>query len=343
MGSGRRGGGCLTTIVVILVILAAVVYFGLNLLNDKAEIQLHDTLQVVIAQQGFQKNVAYSTITVDAAKGEVGLTNLAFALPQEGGSFSAQKVLLKVSPKEVASLLLNNGSGTLSKVDIVLEGVSYESPDAFGVSLGDVSFVVNGGISAAGLDDSYLSNGVLRGKDVRVWDKSSGFAFAAEGIYGTFKGGLFLEDISGDPLSILAELDKVEIEASNGKVDLPEDLKKGLEAMFGSGSTLMDMSSWSVEHVGMQLKSDGRQLGVEGFTLSSPLFGAQGRMDLPLNPDDPGSKLSVALEVENLNAEIRTQLAPFVRMLGQSLPAEGSFTFSLEQTGQQLPVILFRK
>ncbi|GEM_PF-6937175 len=343
MGSGRRGGGCLTAIVVVLVILAAVVYFGLNLLNDKAEVQLHDTLQVVIAQQGFQKNVAYSTITVDAAKGEVELTDLAFALPQESGSFSAQRVKLKVSPREVASLLLSNGSGTLSTVDIALEGASFESPDAFGVSLGNVSFVVTGGISAAGLDDSYLSNGVLRGKDVRVWDKSSGFAFAAEGLYGTFKGGVFLEDLSGDPLSILAEMDKMEIEASNGKLDLPEDLKKGLEAVFGSGSMVVDTSSWAIEHVGMQLESDGSQLGVEDFTLRSPLFGVQGRMDLPLNPDDPGSKLSVALEVDDLNAEIRTQLAPFVRMLGQSLPAEGSFTFSLEQIGQMPPVILFRK
>ena len=346
MNSGRRSGGCggcLTAFVVLVVILAAAVYFGLNLLNDKAEVQLHDTLQVVIAQQGFQKDVAYTSITVDAAKGEVGLTDIAFMLPEEGGRFSAQQVTVKVSPREVASLLLNNGSGTLSEVDISMQGMMYETSEAMGVSLGDATLVMTGGLSAAGAEDSYVSHGVLRGKDVRVWDASSGFGFEAEGLYGTFDGGLFFEDLSGDPLAILSELDEVRIEATNGAVKLPQNLKEGLEAVFGADSLVMDTASWAIEHIGMQLESDGKQLGVGDLTLRSPLFDAKGSMDLPLDADALGSKLSVALEVEDLNAEVRIQLAPFARMLGQSLPAEGPFTFSLEQVGQMAPVIVFRK
>lgn len=340
---GRGCGGCLTAFIVIVVILAAAVYFGLNLLNDKAEVRLHDTLQVVIAQQGFQKNVAYTSITVDAAKGEVGLTDLVFALPEEGGRISAQRVMLKVSPREVASLLLNNGSGTLSEVDISMEGLTYESPQALGVSLGYATLVVTGGLSSAVPEDSYVSHGALRGRNVRVWDKSSGFAFETEGLYGTFQGGLFFGDLSGDPLAMLAELDEVRIEATNGALEPPQELKRGLEAVFGAGSTVVDTASWAIEHIGMQLESDGKQLGVGDLTLRSPLLDAQGSMDLPLDADAPGSKLSVALEVEDLNAELRTQLAPFARMLGQSLPAEGPFTFSLEQVGQMAPVIVFRK
>ena len=347
MSSERRGGrgcgGCLTAFVVILVILAAAVYFGLNLLNDKAEVQLHDTFQVAIAQQGFQKNLAYTSITVDAAKGEVGLTDIAFVLPEEGGRFSAQRVMVKVSPREIASLLLNNGSGTLSKVDITLEGMSYESPQALGISLGEATLVVTGGLSAAGPQDSYVSQGVLRGKNVRLWNKSSGFAFETEGLYGTFDGGLFFDDLSGDPLAILAELDTVRLEASNGTLALPQNVEKGLEAVFGADSTVLDTASWAIEHIAMQLESNGKQLGVEDLTLRSPLFDAKGSLDLPLHADAPDSKLSVSLEVEDLNAEIRTQLAPFARMLGQSLPAEGTFTFSLEQIGQMPPVIVFRE
>lgn len=346
MSSGKRGrgcGGCLTTVVVLVVILAAAVYFGLNLLNDKAEIQLHDTLQVVIAQQGFQKNVAYTSITVDAAKGEVQLTDLMLALPEEGGRISAQRIMVKVSPREVASLLLNNGSGTLSEVDISMQGMMYETLDAMGVSLGDATLVMTGGLSAAEPTGSYLSQGVLRGKDVRVWDKSSGFAFETEGLYGTFDGSLFFNDLSGDPLAILAELDTVSIEATNGTLQLPQNLKMGLNAVFGPDSTVLDTASWAIEHIAMQLESNGKQLGVEDLTLRSPLFDAKGSLDLPLQADAPDSKLSVALAVEDLNAEVRMQLAPFARMLGQSLPAEGPFTFSLEQVGQMPPVIVFHK
>ncbi len=346
MNSGRRSrgcGGCLVTFVVIVVILVAVVYFGLNLLNDKAEIQLHDTLQVVIAQQGFQKNIAYTSITVDAAKGEVKLTDPTFALPEEGGRVSARQLVLKVSPREVASLLLNGGAGTLSEVDISMQGFMYETPQALGVSLGDATLVMKGGLSTAGANDSYVSQGVLRGKDVRLWDSSSGFAFDAEGIYGTFDGGLFFEDLSGDPLAMLARLDEVRIEATNGNLELPENVKAGLQAVFGADSTVMDTASWAIEHVGMQLQGSAHQLGVEDLVLRSPLFDLKGSMDLPLDAEASGSTLSVALEVEDLNAEIRTQLAPFARMLGQSLPAEGPFTFSLEQVGQMAPVIVFRK
>jgi hypothetical protein len=339
----RSFGSRLFSTIVVLLVLALVGYVALTLVNDRVQDELDTVIRSSIIDMDLQDFVGFSSIEVDAARGQVGLKDIKVSLPSGDTNIFARDLTIRVSPLELAAVALNPDTATLKNVDIKVTSFRLDDSSNMGVSFENVIFALSGDVSVSNPEGSSLTRAVVTGTGMQLQDKQSGISFSANDVDLQMFGDFTMESlntIETDPLGFLDDMQTLSVNAQNGAITLSQEQVQGLQMVFGFDSWVNEASNWTVQNVSMDMQKSEDNLKIQNIALEMPIIKASGSSSIPLDMENLNANRAVELSVESLNEGIRTQLTPFIGMLGQQLPAEGPFTFTYEQNGLNFPRVI---
>jgi len=277
----------------------------------------------------------YGTIAIDAAKGQVVMSSLDMPL-DEGASVQAGRVTLRVEPSELVSFALGRSSG-ISRAQVDMEQVQFKSAET-AVHAEHASVQIHGTIDLNRPEDSVIREASISAKRAVFSDPEAPVAFSADSVELDISGRLTMSTLEKDLSGMLDDIAYIDMRASGGAL-LPDEQTMAQLGMFAMVSPwIANTDNWGFDSIDLQARSLEESVAIDTFALSAPLMDATGKAELPRDGEGP---LALSMDIQELNSDVRAELAPIAQFMGQQIP-EGSFSFEFDWSGVGMPAFTLR-
>jgi len=330
----RKGRGCLITLVVLIVLGAAVWFIGMPIVNNQAASYVDSAIQDALQSPG-SPPLQYSAIAIDTTKGQVTMSTLDMPL-EEGASVRAGKVTLHVEPSELVSFALGRSSG-ISRAKVDMEQLQFTSAET-AVQAEHATVQIRGTIDLNRPEDSVIREAQITAVKAHFVDPESPVAFSADSLELDISGKLTMQTLEKDFSGILDDIAYIDLKASGGAL-LPDEQTMAQLGMFTMVSPwIANTDNWGFDSIDLQARSLEESVAIDTFALSAPLMDATGKAELPRDGEGP---LALSMDIQELNSDVRAELAPIAQFMGQQIP-EGSFSFEFDWSGVGMPAFTLR-
>ena len=330
----RKGHGCLITLLVVVILGLLVWFVGIPLANDKVGNMVDSTIQEAFESPDMPQ-LGYSGLQINAQKGEVAVSDISLPM-EDGSSVKAKKIVLKVDPAELVAFGLGQSEG-LSRANVELEEFTYGSKE-IGIGFSRAKIALDGKIDLNYPERTVIRDVKLDAKSVKLTDPVSSLEFTSETLALDLTGNITAATLEKDVEGILDDIAYVDLAASNGKLVPNAEVLSQLETFATVSPWISDTGNWGFETVGLEARTLSDSVAIDAFSLAAPLMDAKGKATLPRGESGP---LALDMDVADMNAQVRQELAPIAGIMGYSIPEE-SFNLSVDWDGGGLPSITLR-
>ncbi len=267
---------------------------------------------------GVGEEVTFSRLSLALQRGEV----IAEDINYREGEFSSEYLSLKVSPKELLTLALKRNSYLKT---ITLEAHNLAAGDT---RVGEVELAVVGKIDPLNLEGSLITLVTAHLKDSAL-HLIEALSLEVEEATLIGDGHITLASLNkGFPL-LLADFKEIKVEAKG----IRGEPQFSLDQFAKISPWVVDLANWQIDYAELFFNPTGSTL----FNIDAPLLIGQGELLLPFAGD---GELTLNLMVEELNDQVRSELALFFLFLGQKIPP-APFQLTLRWWGEGFPLIEF--
>ncbi len=330
----RKGRGCLVTLVVLIGLGAAVWFIGLPIVNNQAADFVDSAIQDALQSPG-SPPLHYSTIAIDAAKGQVVMSSLDMPL-DEGASVQAGRVTLRIEPSELISFALGRSSG-ISRAQVDMEQLQFKSAET-AVHAQNASVQIRGTIDLNNPEHSVIREAFITAQKAVFSDPEAPVGFSADSIELDISGRLTMSTLEKDFSGMLDDIAYIDMKASGGAL-LPDEQTMAQLGMFTMVSPwIANTDNWGFDSIDVQARSLEESVAIDAFVLSAPLMDATGKAQLPKDGEGP---LALSMDIQELNSDVRAELSPIAQFMGQEIP-EGNFSFDFDWSGAGIPAFTLR-
>lgn len=256
----------------------------------------------------------FSSLSLALHRGEVQAKDFSF----NGGEVTGDYLYLKVSPQELFALALKRGSHLKT---VTLEAHNLATKD---LRVGEIDLDIVGEIDPFNLDTSAvnLATAHLKGASLNLIEE---LALEVEEATLRGEGLITIASLQKGFPALLADFAEVEVVAK----EIKGEPQFSLDSFAAISPWVVDLANWRIDYAELYFNPTDATL----FALDAPLLKGEGQLHY-------GEALAIDMLVEDLNDQVRSELALFFLFLGQEVPP-APFQLTLRWWGEGFPLIEF--
>ncbi len=301
-----------------------------DLALEEQQVMVKAGLLEVILIPGEIVKAAVNAKTGALSRAQVNGSSIALTVADSDLQTSMDSLNLTVTG-EVGQSHLKNGDAKVSGAEAFATNLAVRSREqGVDLSFGSVSIATDGDFSQKALEgsDARIHHAVITAEDMRSVSADSGMVTEIGSLEATVDGDVKQALLNGD-LSVLFETEntiQLTLRDTTASIDqsvISETDLMGFESVLGA--FLQDVS---VEELSLDMATSPDTLDVKNIALDSSILSGTGAMKAALNSEQDMESVDFSMEVESLDAGIKSMVGPIFAFMGNPIPAEGPFTFS---------------
>lgn len=263
---------------------------------------------------GVGEEVTFSRLSLALQRGEV----IAEDINYREGEFSSEYLSLKVSPQELFALALKRGSYLKT---VTLEAHNLATKD---LRVGEINLDIVGEIDPFNINAATVNLATvhLKGASLNLIGE---LALEVEEATLRGEGPITIASLQKGFPDLLADFAEIEVVAK----EIKGEPQFSLDPFAAISPWVVDLSNWRIDYAEFYFKPTDDIL----FALDAPLLKGEGQLH-------EGEALAIDMLVEDLNDQVRSELALFFLFLGQEIPPV-PFQLTLRWWGEGFPLIEF--